>query len=130
METVYKVVKVDESSGKRYSCMGWWDSPDTVMLSKGITLEYIQGRITKPKFGKIIAFDNLTDANSFAEYMTLFEIWRCTAPRTYSLLTAARLTSDIMRYWVRHSKVDTMRATRGSVACPQVCLKELLIRNG
>ena len=134
METVYKVVRVDESSGKRYSCMHWYDTPDKLCLDTGIVLEYAQGRITKPKFGKILAFDNLTDAKSFAGVGGLTEVWKCATPRFAPVLRVSLIIKPfecLLLYWKGESNLSlTMPAPFGAVACPYICLKELLIRNG
>ncbi len=139
METVYKVVRVDGSSGKRYSCMHWYGTPSKHNLDEGIVLEYTQGRITKPKFGQILAFDNLTDANLFIGHSLMVEVWRCATPRFIQVIRLAESLyipsgepfNHLIRYWKEKFRmVSTMSAPPGTVACPQVCLKELMIRNG
>lgn len=140
METVYKVVRVEQLSGKRYSCMHWntratYPNPSDSVLDRGIVLEYTKGRVTKPKFGQILAFSNLKSAKGFALTMWRIEVWRCTTPKSRPMRLVGNdwFTFSLRPFWRllgrRHTK-NTMHAPPGTVACPQVCLKELLIRNG
>ena len=133
METVYKVVRVDESSGKKYSCMHWQGTPDKRYLDTGVILEYTQGRITKPKFGKILAFNNLTDASAFAGAERVNEVWKCTTPRFKPVIRLAHVgepVTHMILYWKgRLYEMSTIAAPLSTVACPQICLKELMIRN-
>ncbi|KKL12832.1 hypothetical protein LCGC14_2531790, partial [marine sediment metagenome] len=121
-----------------YSCMQWVRHQQVythdIEIDNRIVLEYTPCRVTKPKFGKILAFANLTDANSFMWREHLLEVWRCSTPAFKHIRLLAVnvyvLLGNYERYWLNPDSVFTMTAPHGTVACPQVCLKELMIRNG
>ena len=129
---VYKVCRKDK--GKLKSAM------PRLILQRGkevfiAQLTYKPGVVTYPKFGKIFAFDNLTNAKNFvAEYYLLnFEIWSASAPKAEPIdiisadikYLSSSLISRLKAFWLGKDCKKTMPAPKGTVVCPNLKLEKL-----
>lgn len=92
-------------------------------------LTYTPGKTTKPKFGKIFAFDSYSSAKDFISLMALYhhEIW---IAETSSAVPALIVPTDgwgclarFKDYW-KGKEVCMMEAPKGSVLCPEIKLLE------
>lgn len=120
---VYKVVR--EEDGKLKSAIR------RVEISKGIVrvvrvaadLTYQQGKTTKPKFGKIFAFESIKTARTFFGYQP---VWEAEAPDAEPIAEVAADGEPCLRrfkdYWAGKEIDRMLNAPRGTVVCSELTL--------
>jgi hypothetical protein len=117
---VYKVVRKER--GLLFSARAW---------KEGFKLNYIPNVNTKPKIGRILAFDTLENAKDFREFDE--QIWKCYTRRVKPCPPILSFSSDLLPDIVRlfwkggiHNCNCTV-APKGSVSCSSLMLVKRVV---
>jgi hypothetical protein len=133
-QTVYKVLQ-RRSGGRLVSAWvsGLAGYDDHLPCTK-LAITYKLRRVTRPRIGKILAFDNLQNALDFKQYGTVGKtgcVWEAKAPdpEPISILATSAMrfltVSLATAFWsnpTKLSSLETSMAPKGSVACSRITL--------
>lgn len=120
---VYKVVRVTD--GKLTSAIPRTGPYSTRRVA---CLRYSKSKVTRPKFGKLFAFDSLSHARMFSSNLPGTEVWEATAPEAERITIISsdggKCLSRFKMFWlgIDLAEKETMTPPDGTVVCPELTL--------